>query len=655
MNLDETIQQLRFADQAERQRAARNLGLSGDERAGAALLAALDTERSKHVRWVIAAALGELAYTPAIGVLTQLLIDDETHHFTRYRAALAIQQILGLPVVSADSWDGLSEVFAVSRPDDPAVDYEQVPVVPEVPMTLMDLRSEVVVETIEVEFLPQLSTQAQEEQPPVVVARESRWESIAHYLSRVGAVFQRRRSSLVMERRLDQYMETMPLYSAVNRSAINGSSGLIPGWLLNELSAVMEKTNSEAGASLQQLIGRAASLDGSPADERAAVEQLFSTIMDNKDLPVSQTQRQRLFNAIIAEVIGLGPLEELMSDEMITEIMINGPKNVFIERRGLIERTNITFEDDQHVMRVLDRILAPLGRRLDDQHPMIDVRLPDGSRLNAVISPLSLSGPVVTIRRFPQHPLTVKDLIRFGSMTNEISEFLRACVIGRVNLAVIGGVGSGKVTLLNVLADFIPNDERIITIEHHAQFRLNQDHVVHLEVYQSDTARSFTYQELIANALLMRPDRLIYGEFQGGEAFSAIQAMASGHDGSLLNLHAISARDALSRLETMCRLANTPLPERVLRELIAAAVDLIVNQQRIRDGSRKIEKITEVVGIENDFIALADIFEFEQTAIESGKIIGRIRPTGIRPKFIDQIEMAGIHLPPSIFGIARRY
>jgi pilus assembly protein CpaF len=390
---------------------------------------------------------------------------------------------------------------------------------------------------------------------------------------------------------------------------------------------------------------------------RARIEELFNAILADESMVLSRAERHSLFEAIVAEILGFGPLEPLLADDTITEIMVNGPRNVFIEQKGLLSRSNVAFENDEHVMRILDRIVAPLGRRVDESSPLVDARLPDGSRVNAVIRPIALCGPTITIRKFSKKPLTVDDLIRFGSMTKEIGEFLRACIISRLNIVVAGGTGSGKTTLLNVLSSFIPNDERIVTIENAAELQLRQEHVVTLESRPANIEGkgAITIQDLVVNALRMRPERIVVGECRSGEALDMLQAMNTGHDGSLTTAHANSPRDTLSRLEVMCLMSGMDLPVRAIREQIASAVDMICQQNRLRDGSRKIEKITEVQGMEGEIITMSDIFEFEQTGIEAGKIIGRIRPTGLRPRFIDRIESAGIHLPPSVFGVGRNY
>ena len=388
---------------------------------------------------------------------------------------------------------------------------------------------------------------------------------------------------------------------------------------------------------------------------RRHIEELFNAILAEESMVLSRAERQRLFESIVADILGFGPIEILLADESISEIMVNGPKMIFVERKGQLSRTNVSFDGDEHVLRIIDRIVAPLGRRVDESSPLVDARLPDGSRVNVVIRPIALCGPTITIRKFEKDPLGVQDLVRFGSMTAEIAEFLRACVIARLNMVVSGGTGSGKTTLLNVLSSFIPADERIITVENAAELQLQQEHVVPLESRPPNIEGkgAITIQDLVVNCLRMRPERIIVGECRGGEALDMLQAMNTGHDGSLTTLHANTPRDAISRLEVMCLMAGMELPTRAIREQIAAAADVICQQQRLRDGSRKILFITEVQGMEGEMITMSDIFEFEQTGFENGKIIGRIRPTGLRPKFIDTIEDAGIHLPPSTFGIGQ--
>jgi pilus assembly protein CpaF len=399
------------------------------------------------------------------------------------------------------------------------------------------------------------------------------------------------------------------------------------------------------------------SMDISKTDDvRRTILDLFEQILTEENIVLSRPERQRLFEQITAEILGLGPLQPLLEDESITEIMVNGPKNIYVERKGKIHRVPVTFESNDHVMRIIDRIVAPLGRRIDESSPYVDARLPDGSRVNAVIPPISLVGPTLTIRKFSKNPITVEQLIQFGTITPEAIQFLKASVEARINIVISGGTGSGKTTLLNILSSFIPSDERILTIENAAELQLRQEHVVTLESRPSNIEGrgEITIRQLVVNALRMRPDRIVVGEIRDEAALDMLQAMNTGHDGSMTTAHSNSPRDTLSRLETMTLMAGMDLPVRAIREQITSAVDLVVHQERMRDGSRKVVYITEVSGMEGDVITTTDIFLFEQTGVENGKVIGRLRPTGLRPKFMEKIEAAGIHLPPSIFGIGER-
>jgi pilus assembly protein CpaF len=399
-------------------------------------------------------------------------------------------------------------------------------------------------------------------------------------------------------------------------------------------------------------------MDMSRTDEvRAQIEELFDQILAEENMPLSRAERQRLFETIVAEILGYGPIEPLLADDSVSEIMVNGAKQIYVERGGKLQKTNLVFESDDHAMRIIDRIVAPLGRRVDESSPYVDARLPDGSRVNAIIPPLAINGPTLTIRKFSKTPLTIQNLIEFGSITSEAVEFSRACVVARLNIVVSGGTGSGKTTLLNILSGFIPEDERIVTVENAAELQLRQDHVVTLESRPPNIEGKgeVTIRDLVINCLRMRPDRIVVGECRGGEALDMLQAMNTGHDGSLTTAHANSPRDTLSRLETMCLMSGMELPVRAIREQVAAAVDLIIQEERMRDGSRKVVNITEVQGMEGDVIVMQDIFAFEQTGIEAGKVIGRLKPTGIRPKFMDRIEAANIHLPPNIFGIGQQF
>lgn len=402
------------------------------------------------------------------------------------------------------------------------------------------------------------------------------------------------------------------------------------------------------------------SMDISKVNEvRSTIQELFEQVLGEENIVLSRPERHRLFEQIAAEILGFGPLQPLLEDETITEVMVNGAKNIYIERAGKILRVPITFESDEHVMRIIDRIVAPMGRRIDESSPYVDARLPDGSRVNAVIPPISLIGPVLTIRKFFKNPITVEQLIQFGSITQEALQFLKACVESRLNVVISGGTGSGKTTLLNILSQYIPGDERIVTIENAAELQLRQEHVVTLESRPANIEGrgEVTIRQLVINSLRMRPDRIIVGEIRDDAALDMLQAMNTGHDGSMTTAHSNSPRDTLARIETMTLMAGLELPVRAVREQVASAIDLIVHQERLRDGTRKIVNITEVSGMEGDVITMTDIFVFEQSGYENGKVVGRLRPTGLRPKFIDKIEASGIHLPASIFGIGdrRRY
>ena len=391
-------------------------------------------------------------------------------------------------------------------------------------------------------------------------------------------------------------------------------------------------------------------------DVRRTIQDLFEQILAEENIVLSRPERARLFEQIAAEILGFGPLQPLLEDDTITEIMVNGPKNVYVERKGKLHRVPVTFESNDHVMRIIDRIVAPLGRRIDESSPYVDARLQDGSRVNAVIPPISLVGPTLTIRKFSRNPITVEQLIQFGSISPESVQFLKACVEARLNILISGGTGSGKTTLLNVMSSFIPGDERIITIENAAELQLRQEHVVTLESRPPNIEGrgEITIRDLVINSLRMRPERIIVGECRGGETLDMLQAMNTGHDGSMTTAHANSPRDAIARVETMCLMAGMDLPVRAIREQVSSAVDLICQQERMRDGTRKVTCITEVSGMEGDVITMTDIFVFEQTGTENGKVVGRLRPTGLRPKFMEKIETAGINLPPSIFGIGER-
>ena len=390
-----------------------------------------------------------------------------------------------------------------------------------------------------------------------------------------------------------------------------------------------------------------------PADLHAKIEVIVDRIIRAHGFAVTHDERMRLIEEIAGEIGGLGPLEPLLRDETITEVMVNGPTHVYIERNGKIQRVESHFLNNEHVLRIIDRIITPIGRRIDTSSPRVDARLPDGSRVNAIIEPLSLVGPVITVRKFPARPLTVDDLVSFGTATAEMFDFLKACVEARLNLFVSGGTGSGKTTTLNVLSSFIPEDERIVTIEDAAELQLRQRHVVTLEARPPNLEGrgEITIRDLLRNALHMRPDRIIVGECRSGEALDMLQAMTTGQDGSLSTGHANSPADMLRRLETMVLMTGYELPLRAIREQIASAVDLIVHTARLKDGSRKVVNITEVYGIDDDEILVQDIFAFQQTGVVDGKVEGLLKPTGIRPTFMGKFKASGIQLPPGEFGI----
>lgn len=383
------------------------------------------------------------------------------------------------------------------------------------------------------------------------------------------------------------------------------------------------------------------------------IEELASTYIDREAGFISRADRHKIITEIIDEVIGFGPISPLLQDPTVSEVMVNGPNQVYVERKGKLVLTDVVFRDNDHILHIIEKIVAPLGRRIDESMPMVDARLPDGSRVNAIIPPLALKGPTITIRKFSKDPLKIEDLIRFGTLTTEMAKFLDACVKARLNIVVSGGTGSGKTTTLNVLSAFIPEDERIVTIEDAAEIQLRQEHVVTLETRPPNIEGkgAISMRDLVRNSLRMRPDRIVVGEVRSGEALDMLQAMNTGHDGSLTTGHANSPRDMLARLETMVLMAGMDLPVRAIREQISSAVDLIVQQNRLKDGSRKITHITEVQGMEGEVVVLQDIFVFEQQGVDDrGKIVGRFRPTGIRPKFMHKLEASGIRIPDDLFA-----
>ncbi|MBQ9616500.1 MAG: CpaF family protein [Selenomonadaceae bacterium] len=382
------------------------------------------------------------------------------------------------------------------------------------------------------------------------------------------------------------------------------------------------------------------------------IDKYFKRVLETNPYAVPLGERTRLVTEIRDEMLGLGPLEPLLKDDTITEIMVNGPKKIFVEKLGKLTLTDVKFQDDQHLMNIIERILTPLGRRIDESSPLVDARLADGSRVNAIIPPLSLVGPAVTIRKFSKKPFSVENLIAFGTMDERMAQFLRACVKARINILVSGGTGSGKTTTLNVLSSFIPNTDRIVTIEDAAELRLQQDHVVTLESRPANLEGkgAITIRDLVRNALRMRPDRIIVGEVRSGEALDMLQAMNTGHDGSLTTAHANTPRDALSRLETMVLMSGLDLPVRAIREQVSSAIDLVLQQSRIRDGSRKVTYITEVQKMEGNTITTQDIFHYVQTGFDSdGKSVGHFESTGLQPGFLEKFAMNGVELPENFF------
>jgi pilus assembly protein CpaF len=391
---------------------------------------------------------------------------------------------------------------------------------------------------------------------------------------------------------------------------------------------------------------------GDEALLRRRVEELVEEKLRSDKLPFSRQMRNRLVSDMADEILGFGPIEPLLRDPTVTEVMINRPDQVYCERFGKLELTDIQFRDYEHIRHVIDKIVTPLGRRVDESSPMVDARLPDGSRVNAIIPPLSLNGPVLTIRKFSVDPYTVEDLIGFGTLTQGMAAFLAACVKIKLNVLVSGGSGAGKTTLLNVLSSFIPEGERVVTVEDAAELKLHQPHVVRLESRPPNIEGKgeIKIRDLVRNCLRMRPDRIVVGEVRGGEALDMLQAMNTGHEGSISTVHSNAPRDALARLETMVMMAGMDLPSRAIREQIASAVHLIVQIGRLTDGSRKVISVSEIQGMEGNVIVLQDLFSFQQKGIgEGGKVLGTMQATGMVPRFIDRFNSAGIRLPPEIF------
>ncbi len=387
-------------------------------------------------------------------------------------------------------------------------------------------------------------------------------------------------------------------------------------------------------------------------DTLQLVQDRFNMLCQHTNINLPGEETKRLYKGVVSELVGFGPIDTFLQDDSITEIMINDTRDVYIERDGKVIPTEARFLNDEHILKTIDKIIKPLGRSIDRKWPMVDARLPDGSRVNAIIPPCAIDGPSITIRKFSKTKLSMQDLIDFGSITEDLASFLEACVISRLSIIISGGTGSGKTTLLNVLSGYIPEDERIVTIEDSAELQLHQSHVVRLETApeEPDGTGKVTIRDLVINALRMRPERIIVGECRGGEALDMLQALNTGHDGSLTTIHANTPRDTLSRLETLVLMSGMDLPLTVVRRQIVSAIDLIVQQARLRDGSRKVTHITEVQGLEGETVVLQDVFTFnEQGEDETGKVIGTLEPTGIRPKFSERLTKHGFSLPPAMF------
>ncbi len=403
-----------------------------------------------------------------------------------------------------------------------------------------------------------------------------------------------------------------------------------------------------------QILAELENIPVQPENRKQTVIDCMLQKYQSLNIKLPQPARDQVFKEIIDDILGYGPLQPLLDSPDISEIMVNGKDNVFIEQKGMLTKSEVTFESDEQILRIIDRIILPLGRRIDTDSPTVDARLPDGSRVNAVIPPVAIDGPSITIRKFGKNRLEMDQLIAIGSLTQNMAKFLEACVVSKLNIIVSGGTGSGKTTLLNAISKYIPDGNRIVTIEDSAELKLQQPHVVRMETKPPNVEgkHAVTIRDLVKNALRMRPDRIVVGECRGGETLDMLQAMNTGHDGSLTTLHANTPRDAISRLETMTLMAGMDLPLKVVREQIASAVDLIVQLSRLKDGSRRITYITEVSGMEGETVVMTDIFKFEQSGISpDGKIIGELKPSGIRPLFTPRLEANGFRLGPEVFGV----
>jgi len=424
---------------------------------------------------------------------------------------------------------------------------------------------------------------------------------------------------------------------------IDFNSGEVPADVYHIRDQVQRKLLAETG-------GETATEDDPRL--RQMIEAFYNQVLAEEKLLYTRSTRDRMLEWVISDILGYGPIGPLLEDGSVTEVMVNGPKDVYIEQEGKIRKTDVTFENADHLMRIIDRIVSPLGRRVDESSPMVDARLPNGYRVNATIPPLSLEGPLLTIRKFAQEPFTPQDLIANGTLNAKLIEFLQACVEARVNMVISGGTGAGKTTLLNVVSSFIPSDERIITIEDTAELQLGQDHVVRVEYRPPNIEGKgeVTIRRLVINALRMRPDRIIVGEARGGEALDMLQAMNTGHEGSMTTIHSNGPRDALRRIETMVLMAGTELTLRAIREQVASAIELVIHMGRLRDGTRKVVNVSEVQGMEGDTIIMQDLYKFEQTEIQDGRVFGEHVSTGLRPYFSEKFDVYGVNVPPELFS-----
>jgi pilus assembly protein CpaF len=424
------------------------------------------------------------------------------------------------------------------------------------------------------------------------------------------------------------------------------------------MTETQPSSNNDTANLKPYLIGLTLSeIENNPAvlnDRRQYIHNFLTRTFQSLNLKLDDEQRNKLFKDVMDDILGYGLLQPLLDDSEVSEVMVNGRNDIFVERKGKITKSDVIFDNDDQIMRIIERIVSPLGRRVDADSPTVDARLPDGSRVNIVVPPVAIDGPTITIRKFGKNRMLMQELIEKGTLTQNMATFIEACVISKLNIIVSGGTGSGKTTLLNAISSYIPEGNRIVTIEDAAELKLQQSHVVRMESKptNSDGKNAVTIRDLVRNALRMRPDRIVVGEVRGGECLDMLQAMNTGHDGSLTTLHANTPRDAISRMETLTMMAGMDLPVRVVREQIASAVDLIIQLSRLKDGSRRVTYVTEVSGMEGDMVVMSDIFKFDQTGIDPDGIIeGDLKPTGIRPLFTPRLEANGFKLGPEVFGV----